>query len=172
MGLDFRFDPALNLRLDGDGAPANFRISPQQVLDLDLADEERAAEWRKFFAKFSGVPAQPEYLYQCGAGLAACHVDAYGRLSACMAARQPGYDLRAGSFQQGWREFMPGVLAQTWSRQTPCRDCELISLCEQCPGWAQMETGDQEAPVDYLCQITHLRAEAFGLNGSKQGEVL
>jgi len=37
-------------------------------------------------------------------------------------------------------------LAQTWSRETPCRSCELIALCEQCPGWAQLESGDPEAP--------------------------
>jgi radical SAM protein with 4Fe4S-binding SPASM domain len=86
-----------------------------------------------------------------------------------MMARRPNYDLRSGTFAEGWHDFMPQVLAQTWTRETPCRDCELMTLCGQCPGWAQMETGDQEAPVAYLCEIGHLRAEAFGLDRSKAG---
>jgi len=32
-----------------------------------------------------------------------------------------------------------------------------------CPVFAQLENGDPETPVDYACQIAHLRAEAFGL---------
>jgi radical SAM protein with 4Fe4S-binding SPASM domain len=170
LGLEYRIDAALNLRLDGAGAPAAFRIAPQEVLDLDLADERRTVEWREFCKEFLGVPAQPEYLYQCGAGLTTCHVDAYGRLSACMMARDPGYDLRAGTFCEGWHEFIPPVLAQTWSRETSCRGCELTVLCGQCPGFAQIESGDQEAQVAYLCQIAHLRAEAFGSNGVQQEE--
>jgi radical SAM protein with 4Fe4S-binding SPASM domain len=85
-----------------------------------------------------------------------------------MMARVPSYDLRVGTFGEGWWDFVPGVLAQQWSSDTPCRNCELINLCGQCPGWAQMESGDQEAPVEYLCQIAHLRAEAFGPNGAKE----
>jgi radical SAM protein with 4Fe4S-binding SPASM domain len=164
LGLAYRFDPVLNLRLDGDREPEQYRILPEEVLALDLADAKRAAEWREFCEKFWGPPSRPDHLYQCGAGLGTFHVDAYGQLSACMMARAPSYDLRGGTFEEGWQEFMPRVLAQTWTRETPCRSCEQISLCGQCPGWAQMESGDQEAPVDYLCQIAHLRVAAFRQN--------
>jgi radical SAM protein with 4Fe4S-binding SPASM domain len=169
LGLKYRFDPMLNARLDRDSKPAEFRISPQEVVALDLADGKRVEEWREFCEKFWGAPGYPDQLYQCGAGLGTCHVDAYGRLSACTMAREPSYDLRTGTFREGWHEFIPQVLAQTWLRETPCRGCELISLCGQCPGWAQMESGDQEAPVAYLCQVAHLRAEAFGPSGAKEG---
>jgi hypothetical protein len=42
-------------------------------------------------------------------------------------------------------------------------ECRLIHICDQCPGWSQLERSDPEMPVDYLCQITHLRAKAFGI---------
>ena len=83
-------------------------------------------------------------------------------------SRSPAYDLRKGTFREGWYDFIPRVLAQKRVRETPCQHCDLISLCGQCPGWAQMESGDQEEPVAYLCQIAHRRAEAFGLNQSEQ----
>ncbi len=167
LGVDFRFDPLLNMRVDGDRKPADVRISPEEVVLLDLADKGRVKEWREFCDGFCMASLRSEtltkYLYQCGAGLSVFHVDPYGQLSACLMSRVPSYDLRQGKFHEGWHQFIPRVRAQEYSRETPCRSCELISLCGQCPGWAQMENGDQEEPVEYLCQIAHLRAEAFGL---------
>jgi hypothetical protein len=37
----------------------------------------------------------------------------------------------------------------------------MISLCSNCPSWAELECGDPEARVDWLCQVAHLRAAAF-----------
>jgi len=161
LGVDFRFDPMLNAGVDGDQRPVNFRISPEEVVALDLADEKRMKSWREFCHRFWGPPPQPKYLYRCGAGLNTFHIDPYGQLSACMMSRVPSYDLRQGTFHEGWHRFMARVRTQKRTRETPCQHCDLISLCGQCPGWAQMESGDQETPVDYLCRIAHLRAEAF-----------
>ena len=169
LGVDFRFDPVLNVRLDGGRQPSEFRIPSEQVVALDLADEKRLQGWRDFSEKFSGPPSNPEYIYHCGAGLGSFHVDSYGQLSACMMARTPNYDLHRGTFLEGWNDFMPQVRSQRWSRQVACQSCELISLCGQCPGWSQMESGDQQTPVAYLCQIAYKRAEAFGINGYNGG---
>lgn len=172
LGLEFRFDPVLNLRVDGNQKPAEFRISPEEVVALDLADEKRIKEWREFCDKFEGPPQNPEYTYQCSAGKGTFHIDPYGKLSTCMMARYPSFDLREDSFIRGWQDFIPNVLSQKWLRETPCKACELISLCGQCPGWAQIEHDDSEKPVEYLCQIAHCRAEAFGLNQSNRGKIL
>jgi len=168
LGLEFRFDPLLNARLNGDRTPTQFRISPQEVLALDCADKRRMQEWQEFHDRFMAPPLQPDYLYQCGAGLNTFHIDPYGAMSACMMSRTPSYDLRHGTFQQGWHEFMPDVRTQRWTRDSPCKRCDLISLCEQCPGWAQIEKGDQESRVEYLCEIAHLRANTFGKRASKE----
>ena len=163
VGVDFRFDPLLNARLDGSTAPAGFRLPPEEVVAFDLADTKRLESWQEFCDRFVGPPANPERLYTCGAGVNAFHIGPHGELSACMIARAPSYDLRQGTFWQGWYEFIKGVRKQKRTADTTCAHCELISLCGQCPGWAQLEYGDQEKPVEYLCQVAHLRAEAFGL---------
>lgn len=168
LGVDFRFDPILNMRVDGSKNPSKFRLSPEEIVELDLADEERMKKLYEFCDKFLGPPSDSDYIYQCGAGLSNFHIDPYGQLSICIISRFPSYDLRQGSFQKGWREFIPEVRAQKWIRETPCKTCELISLCGQCPGFAQMENADQEEPVQYLCQIANLRAEAFGLAKSRK----
>ena len=169
LGVEFRSDAMLNVRLDGGRQPAQLRLSPEEVIALDLADEKQMQAWGEFCEIFGGPPPRPEYLYQCGAGLGTFHIDAYGGLSACIMSRQPNYDLRQGTFHEAWHDFLPQVRAQQWTVDTPCRHCELMAMCGQCPGWARMETGNQEARVDYLCEVAHLRAKALGLDGYKTG---
>ena len=159
-GVEFRFDPVLNPRLDGSKNPCSLRISPEEVLELDLADEKRSKEWRKFCKKFIGPP-QSDYLYNCGAGVSSFHIDSYGQMSVCIISRYQSYDLLHGSFHKGWNDFIPQSLDQKPKNDYKCGQCELISLCGQCPGWAWLEHGNPEASVEYLCQIAHLRAEAF-----------
>lgn len=47
------------------------------------------------------------------------------------------------------------------SRRTKCLSCALRNMCGMCPANGVLEGGDVEEPVDFLCQVTHLRACAF-----------
>jgi len=161
LGVEFRFDPALNLRLDGSDAPRSLRLSPQQAFELDRRDPARVAEWQRFCDRFLQPPDDPNGLFNCGAGEGVFHVDARGQLYPCTMVRYRGYDLRSGSFADGWVRFLPELRAERRIRDSACQHCNLISLCGQCPGWAQLEHGDPEQPVDDLCQLAHLRAAAF-----------
>jgi radical SAM protein with 4Fe4S-binding SPASM domain len=163
LGLDFRFDPMVNAGLDGSSHPLELRLTPNEIVDYDLADPQRMENWQQFLESHLAPPSDPERLYNCGAGLRTFHIDPQGRLSACLMARRLSYDLMEGSFRNGWHDFLPTVREQARSRPSPCAHCSLISLCGQCPGWAQIEYGDQERPIDFLCQIAHLRARALGL---------
>ena len=77
-------------------------------------------------------------------------------------SRSRSYDMREGSFHEGWHEFLPQVRYQNAGDDYVCNRCELISLCGQCPGWAQLEHGDQQTKVEFLCRVAHLRAETLG----------
>jgi radical SAM protein with 4Fe4S-binding SPASM domain len=166
--VKFRFDPILNPRLDGSKTPCDFRLSPEEVVKLDLSDEKRVKEWRKFCEKFIG-PSESDNLYICGAGISTFHIDPYGKMSACEMTRFQNYDLRCGSFKEGWYKSIPEFLTLKPKGDYPCGKCDLISLCGQCPGWGWLENGSPEAPVDYLCRIAHLRVEEFyGSNNSQE----
>ncbi len=164
LGVNFRFDPVMNPRLDGDPAPLEFRISPEDSVALDRWDMNRIESMREFVKRFFGAPRAPENLYNCAAGLDNFHIDSCGAMSACLMIREPTYDLRQGSFSDGWNEFIPRVMARKRTKESLCQWCELHALCHQCPGWALMENGDQETRVEYLCRLTHLRADAIGLD--------
>lgn len=160
LGLEFRFDPMINARLDMDKTPLSERLDAEDVIRLDREDEKRSAAWKEFCGKNIGNPAS-DMLYPCSAGLDSFHVDPYGNLSPCIMARRDVYDLRAGTFRDGWSNFLGTLKEKSLSPANRCRQCGLASICGQCPGWAQVELGDDESPVKYLCEIAHKRAEAF-----------
>ena len=165
LGVSFRFDPLINPRLDGSKSPCRFRLSPEESIKLDLEDEDRVRNWREHLENFL-KPLHPERLFVCGAGLSAFHIDPNGRMSVCEMSRFRSYDLRRGSFEKGWSEFIPQVLAMKPDDGYKCSGCDLVTLCAQCPGWAWMENGDPMTIVEHLCQMTHRRAEAFDPNKS------
>ena len=161
LGLMFRYDPILNARIDGDRSPLRFRIPPADVVALDLEDGRRYSEMKSLCEEFSGPYRNPEYLYGCGAGINSFHIDPYGNLGLCTMSRRPRYSLRKGSFKEGWHDFLPEVRAQKPEGEYKCAQCDLLVLCGQCPGLSQLEYGDEERPVQYLCEIGHLRAESL-----------
>ena len=56
-----------------------------------------------------------------------------------------------------------GVRHQKITRPTKCVACEIKAMCGMCPANGELEKGDPEEPVDFLCRVAHLRASALGL---------
>ncbi len=161
LGVPFRFDPLVSAGLDGARQPMDLRLAPEEILKFDMADAPRWVDWRDFWRRFRDVRPDPRYLYACGAGLRTFHVDPYGRLCACMTARAQTYDLRQGPFRAGWHDFLYGVRYQPATKDHRCRQCKLLALCGQCPGWGYLEHGGADNPVEFLCRVAHLRAGAL-----------
>ena len=158
LGVSFRFDGLLWPRLDSGQAALAERLSPAEVVALDLGYPERQREYEDLVSRAGPGPARAERVYACGAGQRSFHVDCAGRLSVCMMSRRPAYDLLHGSFQEGWEEVLGAELSRVRTLDTPCQACTVGVLCTQCPGWSQMVHGDDETPVDYVCEIGRLRA--------------
>ncbi len=162
LGVKFRFDPIINPALDGSRQPCELRLSPEQVVRLDREDPERAKEWFKTYQEMDRQLVVPDTLYTCGVGKGRFHIDAFGKLQLCTIARKPDYDLRKGSFHDGWYDFLPKIAGQKLPRPSACRKCDDRLVCPICPGWNLMEYDTQDCqPVEFLCQIAHLRGEAF-----------
>ena len=100
-------------------------------------------------------------LFLCGAGKTSFHIDSCGRLSMCISNRNPEYDIRTGSFEDGWEKVMPQLTSRQHSANFPCAGCRLRPLCPQCPAYGDLEYKDAEARVEYLCQLTKIRFAAF-----------
>jgi len=166
LGLEFKFDAMIHPRIDRSQDPLSVRLQPEEIAALDLQFPRRAAEWKRFCEQFHGPvhdPKRKETLFHCGAGVHAFAIDPFGGLSACLTWPGPTYDLRKGSFQQGWDAFSASVLAQQSSRMTKCSRCGIKSMCGMCPASGSLEGLDPETPVDFLCRTAHLRAYALDI---------
>jgi radical SAM protein with 4Fe4S-binding SPASM domain len=161
LGVEFRYDPLVSPGLQKEKFPLQFRISPEEVLQMEQADEDRSKRWSQLCNRFVGTTQADHKLYLCLAGKNSFHIDPYGRLSLCTLARVPYFDLREKHFHQGWESMSNYVLNAEYSEDYECRDCQIRFLCSQCPAFAILETGDPQKRVDYICQLSHLRARAF-----------
>jgi radical SAM protein with 4Fe4S-binding SPASM domain len=173
LGLEFKFDAMINARIDNSKNPLAFRLTPEEIVELDLKDPKRVAEWKKFGEKFNGPVHAPGFcdeLYHCGAGIRSFTIDPYGMLSVCVLSRGDTFDLRKGSFQEGWERFLSSVRRKKITRQTKCTHCEIKAMCGMCPANGELENQDPEAPIDFLCQVAHLRAKTLGFSVKPHGE--
>ncbi len=166
LGLEFKFDAMLNPRCDCSQSPLEVRLTPAEVVDLDLKDPDRISEWKAFCDKFDGrhlSADQAKMLWRCGGGQNSFAIDPCGRLRMCILSFSDTYDLRMGSFQEGWQQHLYQIRQKKITRQTKCVSCNISAMCGMCPANAELECMDSEAPVDFLCQVAHLRAYCFGV---------
>lgn len=164
LGLHFRYDANIMGGIWNTESPKPMRVSPQDIVALDMQDEARRREWAAQFKKFNSVPSPEllQYRYRCGAGLQTYHIDPYGYMSMCLIDREPGYDVRQGSLADGWHN----TLYQTRFQPAPagylhddCTTCNLLGSCFQCPGWQQLEGLLDGQKPQFLCEIAHLRSQ-------------
>ncbi len=159
LGVRFRYDAIIHGRLDGSLAPTHVRSSPRRVVDYDAGDPARLADWQRFYKAYV-APALPKtpYLMSCGAGVNSFHIDPRGTLLSCEALPLNGYDLRRGSFREGWYGIVGEIRTRLASGANVCVSCELKGMCDRCPATATLETGSPDGWIPYYCEITHRRA--------------
>ena len=171
LGLPFKFDGMINARIDCSHSPLNVRLRPTDMVRLDYEDPARRAQWATLLPD-PAAPAMPasDQTYHCGGGVSAYAIDPEGKLSICVLSQQDTFDLRAGGFKDGWDGFMRETRAKKVTRPSKCTTCKLRGLCSNCAATAELENGDAETPVEYFCEVAHLRAQALGYEPPPHGD--
>ena len=173
LAVEFKFDAMINPRIDCSLSPLNVRLTPLEVVELDLRDAKRVEEWKKFAQWVNGSNNPPDHgdeMYECSAGAVSFAIDPYGKLSICSFLCGNRWDLRRGSFRQGWEASLLEERRKKITKKTKCWACGIRAMCGMCPANGELENGNPEIPVDFLCQVAHLRAYALGLPVAPHGE--
>jgi len=157
-GLKFRYDAILWPRLDGNRTPLQYQIPIEEIVALDINDPERKEAWEFACKETNGYLVREKHIFNCGAGMHNFHINSQGSLTMCNMARLNGYDLKQMRFAEAWQQ-MGDQRELERKLSTPCQTCTLGALCNQCPGWSQLIHGDNETPVEFICQLAHLRAK-------------
>jgi radical SAM protein with 4Fe4S-binding SPASM domain len=172
FGVEFGFDPMINPRTDCSQSPLGVRLTPEQAVSLDFQYPSRKDEYLKLAQKeIASGPANPsQQKYTCGGGEKGCAIDPAGQMTICVISHQDGVNLRDGSFEQGWNGHLKEIRESKKRRQTICTNCKLQSLCSMCAANGELENGDSDTPVEFLCQVAHLRAYTLGLQVPEHGD--
>jgi radical SAM protein with 4Fe4S-binding SPASM domain len=164
LGVPFKFDGMINSRIDCSGSPLGVRLTAAEMVELDIVDPLRRAEWASLARERLGpAVATRGDLYQCGSGINAFAIDPEGKMTICVLSKQDSFDLRQGSFKEGWESFIGAVRRKPITRPNKCTDCHIRSLCSTCAATSELEHGDAETPVEFFCEVAHLRAHAVGV---------
>ena len=173
LGVEFKFDAMINPRIDCSLSPLAVRLSPREIVELDLTDPSRVIEWKTFALRTQKplhLPGHEGELYHCGGGVNSFAIDPWGEMSICVLSHRQSYNVRQGSVREGWVSALAAIRAQKATRPTKCTDCTLKAICGMCPANGELESRDPEEPVDYLCRVAHLRAAVFDVEVPAHGE--
>ncbi|MDA2916806.1 radical SAM protein [Nitrospinae bacterium AH_259_B05_G02_I21] len=164
LGLKgFKVEYLINPRLNGSKLPCNFRLDTMEIVEMQMADPEYASALQESAQELRDVDFDRSNLYGCGAGIQAFHIDSHGRLSLCTISRLNSYDLRQGSFAEGFNTFLLGARTKARPRDFLCNQCEIEYLCDHCPAQSELVHGVLDKPVEFLCELTHRQAAAIGI---------
>lgn len=174
--VEFKFDPLVNPRIDCSQSPLAVRLSAEEVVALDYFDPKRKKEYQRLLDDERAAAAtntenpDANHRYFCGGGNNGCAIDPTGLMTICVISHQQGYDIRQGSFREGWEGRLLEIRNQERTRETKCDRCQIRTLCAMCPANGELENGDPESPVEFLCQVAHLRAYALGHEVPEHGD--
>jgi hypothetical protein len=169
----YRFDPQIHLRFDGDSKRneeiRSERLTPEQIIELEMSDEKRFGALIKnccalINEEFSHINC--DHLFHCGAGNGSFNVsfDSRFRLCSSLWADETTYDLRKGTLEDAWRNFVPiirDMRSQKKEFLETCRKYAIVNLCLWCPAHAHLETGELDGVTPYFCEVAHARAEVI-----------
>jgi len=158
--LEFRVDPALFPRFDGDPAPLAHRIPADEAIAIEMRNEDLARRTAEYFTRKRDVRDEKR-LFGCLAGVTGFHIDPRGTLLPCLMVSTHGFDLRQGTFRRGWDEVLPAFHEQGIVAGYECNVCELRNLCGVCPAQTALETGSHFCKADYTCRLGEARRAAI-----------
>jgi radical SAM protein with 4Fe4S-binding SPASM domain len=147
----FKFDPFIIPGLRGEKAPKSHRLTAEEIIDIERSDGDMLEQLKKG-SICQRTLFNPSGLYHCNSWFTQYFINPQGALRFCHLTDKYSADLRKEAFKTGFDGFLR-VLSEKRKRDSKCVACEYKKYCYHCPARAYLETGDEEAPVEYYCQL-------------------
>ena len=155
---------------DGCTEPMNYRLSPQESFEFDIKDEGRRRFWQDVAKELvSGeIKSRPQkvverfekgYLYPCSIAHQHVFITSDYKMQGCVRASYRQYDLRNGTFEEGWDYLQREFLDKKSTPEYKCNSCQYIRYCEHCVANFMLAYGDEEKVDPFFCDVAKLRKQ-------------
>ena len=153
---------------DGSLEPVSYRLTPEKAFEFDVQDKGRNQFW-KDVAKdlFTGeIQLRPQrtmqrfsegYLYPCSIANQHVFITSDLKMQGCVRASYRKFDLRKGSFDEGWKYLQKELVDKKSSAMYKCNSCENIRFCEHCVANFMLENANEEQVDPFFCRVAELR---------------
>ncbi|MEK6704166.1 MAG: radical SAM protein [Bdellovibrionota bacterium] len=149
LEADFTLYTTIHPRLDGDLSPTNYRLSADQIVQLEKQDRKPTT---------FGPPLN-DRLFRCGCGKNSFTINPQGMLRPCTFTICPSYDLKTIPFIEAFRNLVSEISKAHYTGNSACRKCPIHMACDKNPAISAYETGSMENPVPYFCEVARKRAQ-------------
>lgn len=162
LDCEFRFDPTVGPRADGDVSVLEHRVPASDLRTFYSDPDIRARSAIGVLLASEARRSRPRRAIRaCAAGFSSVTVDADGLVRACMGlepvfgsiAVAPFAEVWTGAVASGFREAASAPLIE-------CGNCELSGYCStRCPRMALAEDGDLLGPSTRACEVAGVLRE-------------
>lgn len=150
----FKYGLLIWPHLNGSHGPCDYRLSFKELLQAQAQDADIWEESQRILrCDFPELKREKAFLYHCNSWLEGFFINPCGRLKFCEFSEKFSADIKAASFSEWFYGLEEKILSEKFKTVSVCRDCNLRSVCYCCPARAYLETGNEEGPVEYYCQL-------------------
>lgn len=154
-GFKFQYCMDITPKTNGDPAPLQHRLAPEDKVRLD-----HAMLGFRDVKDTEACGASGDFI-SCACGRSNFAITPYGEMNLCVTFPVPRFDLRKGTVKEGWE-----VLKQTVDRAQPndrygCPTCDVRSRCRQGRSDAWLETGNMSACLPHFKEFAVLEERLY-----------
>lgn len=168
LGVEMVVSVGIHPMSDGTLEPMDCRLSPEKAFEFDENDPGRAVFWKDVARQLlSGeiglIPdrAQKRFaeglLYPCSIANQHVFITSDLHMQGCVRASYRKFDLRKGTFDEGWAYLQKELVHKKSSPDFKCRTCKNVRFCEQCTANFGQVYGDEEKVDAFYCELAKLR---------------
>lgn len=155
---------------DGSTAPMGFRLTPEEAFEFDIKDDGRRAFWQDVAKDLltGEIKERPQrtierfekgYLYPCSIANQHVFITSDYKMQGCVRASYKQFDLRKGTFDEGWDYLQREFIEKKSSDHYKCNKCHNIRFCEHCVANFMLAYGDEEHVDPFFCEVASLRRQ-------------
>jgi radical SAM protein with 4Fe4S-binding SPASM domain len=174
LGLKFNPSFFLHARLDQNLTPCSLRIKPKESVELNkrlryttdkLLDDACRSMPNSESQPLNTSHHEPNAKHQGpNCSLFSCtinggdgmHIDPYGNLIPCVCIREPKINLCRKNIKEAQINILTWVRSRSFTTDSKCKGCKMITNCHKCPGQAMVEKGNLEAEIEWFCELAKL----------------